>query len=209
MTRATRPLIAAIALLATLGACKRDRTAGGVIDTARLNMSPDSAPLFAPESVSPGNAPAADRSAPAILGFAATASNREITLGNLALTKATNPAVKAYAQQEVTEHTTMLADLKAIATTLGVMLDTASADARRLADLTREEVRELTEEPRGKDWDEDYMEAMVEDHQKVLTRLQEAARGTNAGELRTALEAAAAKVQAHLKRARELKDQID
>jgi putative membrane protein len=204
-------LIAAIALLATLGACKRDRTgtAGGVIDTARLNMSPDSAPLFAPESVSPGYAPATDKSSPAIVGFAATASDGEIMLGKLAVTKATNPEVKSFAQMMVDDHTKMLADTKALAAKLGIMLDTAAADARRLAGRAREEMRELTEERPGKDWDEDYMEAMVEGHQRVLTRLQDAAKAANPGELRTALEAAAAKVQAHLNRARELKDKID
>ena len=89
------------------------------------------------------------------------------------------------------------------------MLDTAAARrAQPRRSGAREELRELTEERPGKDWDEDYMEAMVEGHERVLKHLQDAIKAANAGELRTALEADAAKVQAHLNKAREIKDKI-
>jgi putative membrane protein len=205
MIRAMKPAIAGAIVLATLAACQRENGgyAGGALDTTRVSAS-------TPDSTSSSAMMARTAwSSPAILGFAATANSGEILLGKLAEMKATHPEVKAFAHQMVRDHQAMLDDTKKLATKLGAVLDTTADAASDLANDARDEIRDLADKAPGRGWDEDYMEAMVEGHEKVLNHLQDAAKNANAAELRSALDAAAAKVQAHLAKAREIKAKID
>mgnify|MGYP003694438321 CR=1 FL=1 len=47
----------------------------------------------------------------------------------------------------------------------------------------RDEVKELTERPRARDWDKDFINKMIDDHQKVLDKLQDAAKNTTNADL--------------------------
>jgi putative membrane protein len=123
--------------------------------------------------------------------------------------KATNPQVKAFAQQMVRDHQGMLNDTQRLAAKLGTVLDTTADAASDLGSDARDELRKLAGKASGREWDEDFMETMVEGHEKVLDHLQEAAKNTNVAEVRSALDTAAATVQTHLARAREIKAKID
>ena len=202
MIRAMKPALAGALVFATLAACQRENRgyAGGTLDTSRLPG----------ESASPSATMARTAySSPAILGFGAIANSAEIQLGRLAEMKATQPDVKAFAHLMVTDHQAMLDDTKRLAAKLGTVLDTTAEATTDLANDARDELRKLADKASGRDWDEDYMEAMVEGHEKVLNHLQEAAKNTNSAEVRSALDAAAMKVQSHLARAREIKAKID
>jgi len=197
-----KPAIAGALVLTTLAACQREKSgyAGGTLDTSRV---PE-------ESASPSATMARTAwSSPAILGFSAVANAGEVALGRLGEMKATNPQVKAFAQQMVRDHQGMLNDTQRLAAKLGTVLDTTADAASDLGSDARDELRKLAGKASGREWDEDFMETMVEGHEKVLNHLQEAAKNTNVAEVRSALDTAAATVQTHLARAREIKAKID
>ena len=81
-------------------------------------------PATAPAATTAAGAPAAklDRSDREALVDMAQANMAEIATGKLALSKAVNPEVKAYAQRMVDEHTKTLAEVQALAKAKGVEL---------------------------------------------------------------------------------------
>ena len=202
MIRAMRPAIAGAIVLTTLAACQREKSgyAGGTLDTTRVPVDSTSPSAMMEKTA---------WSSPAILGFSAIANAGEVALGRLGEMKATNPEVKAFAQQMVRDHQILLNDTRRLATKLGAVLDTTSDAASDLGGDTRDELRKLADKASGRDWDQDFMDTMVEGHEKVLDHLQNAAKNTNVAEVRSALDTAAAKVQSHLTRAREIKAKID
>jgi putative membrane protein len=202
MIRAMKPAIAGAIVLSTLAACQRDKGgyAGGTLDTTRIPVDSTSSSAMMARTA---------WSSPAILGFAAIANTGEIALGRLGEMKATNPEVKAFAQQMVRDHQAMLDDTRKLGTRLGAVLDTTADAASDLANDARDELRKLADKASGRDWDEDFMDTMVEGHEKVLNHLQDAAKNANVAEVRSALDAAVAKVQSHLAKAREIKAKID
>jgi len=197
-----RPAIAGAIVLTTLAACQREKSgyAGGTLDTTRVPVDSTSPSAMMEKTA---------WSSPAILGFSAIANAGEVALGRLGEMKATNPEVKAFAQQMVRDHQILLNDTRRLATKLGAVLDTTSDAASDLGGDTRDELRKLADKASGRDWDQDFMDTMVEGHEKVLDHLQNAAKNTNVAEVRSALDTAAAKVQSHLTRAREIKAKID
>lgn len=84
----------------------------------------------APAAAAAAGAPAApastagklDRSDRKVLEMMAEANIAEINAGKLALSKASNPEIKAYAQRMVDEHTKSLAEVQALAQAKGVEL---------------------------------------------------------------------------------------
>jgi putative membrane protein len=145
---------------------------------------------------------------PSILGYASAANSGEIELGQLGVKKATNAKVKAYARELVAEHRTMLAEGKSMATKLSATADTAVDNVRDLMNHVRDEVKDLTEKAAGADWDKDFINKMIDDHQKVLDKLQDAAKNTTNADLRAALEKATGKVQQHLTKAQDIKANV-
>jgi putative membrane protein len=97
--------------------------------------------------------------------FAVTAANggmAEVALGQLAQQKATNPEVKAFGAQMVTDHTKANEKMMALAKQKNITLPaTVGADEQKMmADLSKKT---------GKDFDKAYVEAMVKDHDKDVT----------------------------------------
>jgi len=105
---------------------------------------------------------------------AAEGSLAEVALGNIALQKAQSEAVKQFAQQMVTDHTQANQELTQLASTKGVTLPTALS-AKRQRDVT-----DLNAEA-ASNFDREYMEMMVKDHEKDVRLFQrQAERGTDA-----------------------------
>ena len=99
----------------------------------------------------------------------------------------------------------MMSDTKLLASKLHATSDTAAHDAHDLADDARGAIKDLTDKKAGTDWDDDYIDKMVDGHKKVLDKLQDAAKNTTNTELRTALEQVTGKVQQHLTKAEDIK----
>ena len=71
-------------------------------------------------ALAPLNAKAATDDDKKFLAMAAQSDQNEIALAKLAEQKATNPAVKAFAQKMITEHTKMSASMKPFAESWGL-----------------------------------------------------------------------------------------
>lgn len=141
-----------------------------------------------------------------IVGFAQAANMGEVEEGRLAQQKATIPAVKAFGRQMVTDHQAMLDETRSLARKLNVAADTTADDVRDLVKGTRDQITDLTDKKPGHDWDEDYIEKQIDNHKKVLDKLQDAAKNTTNADLRAALEKSSGKVQEHLTKAQAIKD---
>lgn len=89
----------------------------------------------------------------------------EITLSKLALTKSTNPQVKAYAQKMINDHTKLDAEMKPFAEQMGVPPATAlNAEHQQLLD----QLQGLS----GADFDKQYMSDMDTSHHATLDAFQ-------------------------------------
>src|SRR3954470_11096600 len=169
-----RPAIAGLMLAAAVSACAKKDTDSNGVDTTAATRPADTTAAAAATTT-----PATTTSkwtSPNTLGFAWAANTGEIELGKLGQTKATNAEVKAFAKEMVTDHTKMLAEGKALGTKLNATPDTTSDDVHDLMGHAKDETKDLTDKAKGADWDKNYMDKMVDDHQKVLEKLQDAAK---------------------------------
>jgi putative membrane protein len=200
------------AALLVLGACKaRDRdasdTAAARIDSAasRVGAAVDTAARRV-DSAAGSLAKRGGWTSASTVGYAAAAGAAEIREGELAVRKATTPAVRSFARQVVADHRALASDLKAVATKLSVVADTADDDVRDVTKKAADDIKDLTDKPAGHDWDEQYIDDQIKGHKDVLDKLQDAAKNTTDPELRSALEKATGKVQEHLTKAQAIKD---
>jgi putative membrane protein len=108
----------------------------------------------------------------------------------------------------VTDHRALAAETKSLFAKISAKADTAANDAHDLANHVRDEIKDLTDKKAGADWDKDYIDKMIDDHQKVLDKLQDAAKNTTNADLRAGLEKATGKVQQHLTKAQDIKSNV-
>ena len=84
--------------------------------------------------------------------------------------------------------------------------DTAQDDVRGLMNDSRDHIKDLGDKAAGADWDKSFLDDEIDGHQKVLDKLQDAAKNTTNADLRAMLVKASGKVQEHLTKARALKE---
>ena len=101
----------------------------------------------------------------------------EVHMGNLALQKATNADVKAFAQRMVTDHSKANAELAQFATTKGLALPTELAGEHQ---ASHEHLNGLS----GAEFDKMYMEHMVADHEKVVAAFDKASTSATDADLK-------------------------
>lgn len=127
---------------------------------------------------------------------AANASVAEVQLGQLALTKSDNEAVKALAQRIVDDHTKANAQLKAIADSEQITLaspgDAARDEAARLRALD------------GSAFDQAWAKAMVGDHEKAVKLFSDEAAAAGDSRLHQFAQATLPTLRAHLQSAKKL-----
>jgi putative membrane protein len=141
-----------------------------------------------------------------ILAFAAVANKSEISEGKLAVTKATNAKVKAFARQMVTDHTAMLNEGMSFAKKNNITPDSTKSDVVDLQKDAIDESHDLETKPKGNDWDKDFINKEIDGHKKVLDKLQNAQNATTNPQMKDLLTKATAKVQEHLTKAQAIKD---
>jgi len=139
-----------------------------------------------------------------IFGFAHNANAGEIALGKLASTKATNAKVKEYGAEMVKDHQAMMKDAHALMEKVKATADSTWDDAKDLANAGNDKLKELTEKAKGADWDKNYIDNQVDAHQKVLDKLNDAAKSTTDSTISAALAKTTAKVQEHLTKAQSI-----
>jgi putative membrane protein len=143
-----------------------------------------------------------------VIDVITVANQGEVDYSQLGVDKATNASVKEFAQMMVKDHGTMLTAVKDLAARLNVT--PASNDkANELKEDVNKEIGELNAKTVGKDFDNEFMEEQVELHQKTLDLLNDLDGRTTNADLKAAIAEAKPKVQAHLDRAKAVKDLVD
>jgi putative membrane protein len=140
---------------------------------------------------------------PQIVGIVQAANQIDIAQAKLALRKTSNPQVKEFANQMISDHTNLAKSVSDLAKKLGVT-PAQSATSKQLKQQAADETKKLRG-LRGKDFDKEYASHEVTYHQAVI----DAAKNTlipNAknAELKSALEGAAPVLQGHMEHAQQL-----
>lgn len=182
-----------------------DRT-GMVSDTA---VAPPAAETPAPGTgaVPPGGMPVALSSAE-IAGVLSASDSAEIKPSELALERAENSAVKAYAQRMVRDHGMLEDSLRSMSTRENITPAQSSLsqqlDSQTQATMQRLQV--LT----GAEFDQAYMQAMVQSHQEALSMVDnQLLPATQDQELRTALtQQVRPIISSHLAEAQEIQQSL-
>jgi len=121
----------------------------------------------------------------------------EIAAGKMAASKAQSPDVKQFAQKMVDDHTKMLSDLKSLAQRKDVNLPD-NAGVKEMAQ------GKLMERKGGADFDREYMQHMVKDHEKALDAAKNTAAKAKDPEFKAAVQQASGKIQEHLQMAQRI-----
>lgn len=111
--------------------------------------------------------------------------------------KTTDPSVKRFAQMMVDDHTKALNQLQQVASKKNITLpDGLPDDAKDLqAKLTSES---------GKQLDKDYMDGMVQDHQKDIQEFQQASQNLQDSDVKQWATKTLPTLQQHLQRAKQV-----
>jgi putative membrane protein len=142
-----------------------------------------------------------------IIGVANAANTGEITEGNLALTKSTNTAVKAFATMMVNDHTTSNMNLTMLEQQTGLMPAASGTqmDIQTAVQQTMTMLMPLT----GNSFDTAYVASQVTTHQTVQTLLMNVLiPEAQNGQLKAFLQAMLTTVNGHLQLAIMLQSQL-
>lgn len=134
--------------------------------------------------------------------MAASGGLMEVELGRLAQTKASNAAVKQFGTMMVEEHTKANDELKEIAARRNITLPTTmGTDHQKHVD----ELSKLS----GKEFDDKYLDLMVEDHEDDVDHFQKAAADLKDADLRAFAAKTLPTLQNHLEKVRALNKTLD
>jgi len=128
----------------------------------------------------------------------------EVAMGKLGASKATDAEVKAFAQKMVTDHTKANKELMAAAKAKGLEVPTEPG-------LMHKGMKEKFEHQAADgDFNEDFMEQMVRDHEKNVELFQTAANDTTLDpEIRALAKKTLPKLEEHLAEAKRLEAKLD
>lgn len=135
------------------------------------------------------------------LATAAQSDLNEIALSEVAKDKATNPAVKAFAEKMVVEHKKMTNSMKPFAEQWGVTAPTGPDEDHQ------KELDKLNGKS-GADFDKEYIDQMVTDHSKALSAFTTEAKDTKDVKFRATVLKGKTAVAAHKNMAYDLKKKL-
>jgi putative membrane protein len=127
--------------------------------------------------------------------------NAELELARLAQERATRPEVKEFAQMMARDHETAGGELKQIANKHNVQMDTG--EQKEHNDL-RERLSKLS----GAEFDREYMEAMVEEHEEAVNEVERQQNADNP-EIRQWASKTVPTLRQHLERAQQIKKNLE
>ncbi|MFL6244934.1 MAG: DUF4142 domain-containing protein [Thermoanaerobaculia bacterium] len=119
----------------------------------------------------------------------------EVQMGNLALQKASNADVKAFAQRMVTDHSKANAELAQFATAKGLALPTELSGEHQAA---YEHLNSLS----GAAFDKAYMQHMVEDHEKDVAEFDKTSTSASDADLKAWAGKTLPTLKGHLEQAK-------
>ena len=132
---------------------------------------------------------------------AAQGGMAEVNLGQMASSKTTNPDVKAFADRMVADHSKANDELKQLAQNKGMALPgNLDKESQQLAD----KLSKMT----GKDFDKEYINDMVNDHEKVVNAFDKASKSATDPDLRAWTTKTLPTLQDHLRMAKEAQSKV-
>jgi len=132
--------------------------------------------------------------------FAVEAANggmAEVALSKIAEEKATDPKVKEFAKQMVTDHTKANNELKALAASKNITLPSAPNEEKQkaAADLGGKS---------GSDFDKAYISQMKKDHDKTVKLFEDAQKDVKDAELKAFIDKTLPVIKAHAEHVKSL-----
>ncbi len=135
------------------------------------------------------------------LDKASEANVSEVRLGRLALKKSDNPQVKRFAHRMIRDHRKAEKQLRRDTKGAGTEMPTQmSKDAEDL-------YNKLSQES-GPQFDRDYMQAMVKDHQKDVNEFKDQAQNANSSVAKSYAQQTLPTLQEHLKMAQRIDQKV-
>jgi putative membrane protein len=131
----------------------------------------------------------------------AQADMAEVAAGKVAAQKATHPEVKKFAEHMVDEHSKMLEEGSKLAQAKGMKPPSGP-------DKKHQEAVQKLEKLSGDQFDRQYMQQMVRDHQDALRLAEKAAKDAKDPELKAHAEKGAPHIKEHLAQARKISQSL-
>ncbi|WP_028079835.1 DUF4142 domain-containing protein [Solimonas soli] len=131
---------------------------------------------------------------------AASANMFEVASSRLALTKASDPALKQFAQKMIDDHTQASQKLETLAKSKNVTLPTT------LLGRHQKMLDTLQEDKAGKEFDDDYREQMVASHKEAVSLFDQTAKKAKDPDVKSFAMQMLPKLQAHGGAAKELEN---
>lgn len=126
----------------------------------------------------------------------------EVQLSTLALTKATSPEVKKFAQMMVDDHTKASNELKALASEKGIALPDVLGEKKqkKYHDFERDEKKE--------NFDKNYMDQMVDDHKDMIDKFEKEAEDGKDADVKSWAAGKLSTLRHHLEEAERVRDLV-
>lgn len=121
----------------------------------------------------------------------------EVAAGKTGVSKAQSPDVKSFAQKMIDEHTKMFEEISALAKRKDVSIP-KDANMKDMAQM------KLIERKSGADFDREFMEHMVKEHETALKDVEAIAAKAKDADFKAALQKATPKIKEHLEHAQRL-----
>jgi len=189
----TRILCLIIVILSIVGVACNTQPA----DTGTANTEP------LVKTTEPAKAPS-DKGDTVVTDFmnaAAAGGMAEVELGTMAVAKAQNAEVKAFAQKMIDDHSKAGAELKQLATQKKVMLPPDVLP-------THKEIMDKLSKLSGADFDREYVKAMVADHEKDVTAFTSVSKGATDADVKAFATKTLPTLEMHFEMIKSLADKM-
>ena len=130
---------------------------------------------------------------------AADGGHDEVNLAQLAAQRATSSEVKSFAQKLVDDHTKVNSELMSLASQKNVKVDTDNDKDRTYKRLNKKS---------GSEFDQEFVEHMIDDHEKDIKMFEKAASDAKDPEVRAFASKHVSDLRAHLQQAESLRQSL-
>ncbi|GLC23963.1 DUF4142 domain-containing protein [Roseisolibacter agri] len=199
-------LLASLAATGCGGNDRGDTASQGDTAAAAGEVSPGATTDSGAMVGAPAAGDMSSMSAPDMMALIGASNAAEIRSSQSAVEKATNRDVRAFARRMVDEHQAMQKQADELAVRINVTPGNP-APAVEKTRMSNEMSQQLSATAKGEAFDRQYMDGQVQAHQQTLAELQ-AMQNTSNADLRTLIQGAIPKVQAHLQDAQQLQGRL-
>jgi putative membrane protein len=133
---------------------------------------------------------------------AAKGNRAEVQLGKMVAAKTKDPSVKQFAQMMVKDHTDALNKLEQLAQSKNITLPDGIPD-------DAQELQSKLSSDTGKQLDKDYMDGMVQDHQKDVQEFQQATNTLKDQDIKKWATNTLPTLQKHLAKAQQVDSKVN